>query len=140
MSAVQALFQLEQMDTDAPAIVAEFLEHRLKKVKSKATLSFFTILVEGAWGSRSQSDALITDALKEGWTLDRLDSVTRAILRASLYELQETNTPPAVIMNEYLNLARSFFDATEVSFVNGILNTITQKIRPTEPLSLKTNI
>ncbi len=128
-AAVQALFQLEQTDGEAPTVVAEFLEHRLKKMKSKAGASFFTILTEGAWESHLESDVLITEALKEGWSLDRLDSVTRAILRAALFELTKTTTPPAVIMNEYLNLTRSFFDATEVSFVNGILNTVAQKIR-----------
>lgn len=137
MAAVQALFQLEQTNAETPTIVAEFLEHRLKTMKPKANAAFFAALVEGAWESHPQSDELITESLKEGWHLDRLDSVTRAILRAALYELRATTTPPAVIMNEYLNVTRSFFDTTEISFVNGILNAVAQKIRPNDSLASK---
>ncbi len=56
--------------------------------------------------------------------------MTRAILRASLYELLSTQTPSAVIIDEYINITRVFFDDAEVSFVNGILNTLAKKIRP----------
>lgn len=134
LAAVQALFQIEQTEASASAVVLEFLEHRLKQRKKQINTSFFCKLVEGAWKDHLKSDELIAGALKEGWELDRLESVSRAILRAALYEITETKTPTAVIINEYLNLTKSFFDDTEVAFVNGVLNTISQKIRP------KTNI
>jgi len=130
MAAVQALFQLEQTDASVSAVVNEFLLHRLREAKPAANTSFFRKLVEGAWAAHDRHDDIITGALKEGWELNRLESVTRAILRAALYELLETETPSAVIINEYLNLGHSFFDETEVSFINGVLNTVAKKVRP----------
>lgn len=133
LAAIQALFQIEQGGESASSIVLEFLAHRLKDTESgvsKFDTSFFTKLVEGAWRNHEQSDEMIGGALKPGWVLNRIEPVTRAILRAALYELLETQTPSAVIIDEYLDITRVFFNDTEVSFVNGILNTIAKKIRP----------
>lgn len=129
LAAVQALFQIEQTEATASTVILEFLEHRLKQMKPKVDSTFFSKLVEGAWRAHARSDEIIIGALKPGWSLDRLESVTRAILRAALYEITETQTPTPVIIDEYLNLTHAFFDDTEVAFVNGVLNTVSQKIR-----------
>jgi transcription antitermination protein NusB len=129
LAAVQALFQIEQTEASASAVIMEFLEHRLKTRKKQVNTSFFCKLVEGAWREHLTNDELISGALKEGWELGRLESVSRAILRAALFEITDTKTPTAIIINEYLNLTKSFFDDTEVAFVNGVLNTLSQKIR-----------
>lgn len=138
LAAVQALFQIEQTQAAASTVVLEFLEHRLKQMKPKVDSTFFSKLVEGAWRVHNHSDEIITGALRSGWTLDRLESVTRAILRAALYEITETQTPVPVIIDEYLNITHAFFDDAEVAFVNGVLNTVSQKIRPFEPLKTNT--
>ena len=133
LASIQALFQIEQTGNSASSVVLEFLTHRLKDAESgvsKFDISFFRKLVEGAWKDHEQSDEIISGALKTGWTLDRIEPVTRAILRAAIYELLATQTPSAVVIDEYLNITHVFFNETEVSFVNGILNTIAKKIRP----------
>lgn len=132
LASVQALFQIEQSGELASLVTLEFLAHRMKDAESgvcKFDTSFFRKLVEGAWKNHEQADEMIKGTLKAGWTLDRIEPVTRAILRASLYELVSTQTPSAVIIDEYLNITHSFFDDTEVSFVNGMLNTLAHKIR-----------
>jgi len=131
-AAVQALFQIEQTDASASAVVLEFLELRLKQKEKrvqKVDTTFFAKLVEGAWRNHQKNDEILSGALKEGWSIDRIESVSRAIFRAALYELTETKTPPAVIIDEYLNITRNFFDDSEVAFVNGALNAIAQKVR-----------
>jgi N utilization substance protein B len=133
LAAVQALFQIEQTGSSANEVILEFLTLRLNNKEDqplKSNTSFFRKLVEGAWKNHDQSDAMIQGSLKEGWNLDRIEPVTRAILRAALYEVCDTKTPTAVIIDEYLNITHDFFDKTEVSFVNGILNSISQKVRP----------
>jgi N utilization substance protein B len=131
--AVQALFQIEQTKESASAVVLEFMTHRLKEGEtrvSKSTTSFFTKLVEGTWKTHEKSDEMIRATLKPGWTLERIEPVTRAILRAALYEVLESQTPAAVIMDEYLTITHRFFDEKEVAFVNGVLNAIARKVRP----------
>ncbi len=132
LAAVQALFQLEQTGAAPAEVVAEFLSFRLKETPKSIETTFFSKLVVGAWVSHQKIDDMVAGALKPGWTIDRLESVTRALLRASLYEIINTKTPTAAIINEYVNLTRSFFDESEVSFVNGVLNTLAHKIRGQE--------
>lgn len=135
LASVQALFQIEQSGHSASSVVLEFLAHRLKDQESgvsKFDTSFFTKLVEGAWADHERSDDMIKGALKAGWTLERIEPVTRAILRASLHEFLVTQTPSAVIIDEYLNITHAFFDDTEVAFVNGMLNTLSQHIRSSD--------
>lgn len=132
LASIQALFQIEQSGNSPSSVILEFLTHRLKDAESgvaRFDTTFFTKLVEGAWNHHERSDEMIRGALKLGWALERIEPVTRAILRASLYELIETKTPSAVIINEYLNITHVFFDDTEVSFVNGLLNTIAQRVK-----------
>ncbi|MBY0293021.1 MAG: transcription antitermination factor NusB [Alphaproteobacteria bacterium] len=132
LAAVQALFQIEQSQASSSSVVLEFLNHRLKdptENRVKIDTTFFSKLTEGAWTLHQRSDEVIEGALKTGWSLDRIESVTRAILRAALYEILETQTDSSVIIDEYLNITRKFFDDREVAFVNGILNTIATKIR-----------
>lgn len=141
LASIQALFQIEQSGNPPSSVVLEFLTHRLKDAESgvsKFDSAFFTKLVEGAWEEHEKSDEMIKEALKSGWVLERIEPVTRAILRASLYELSMTHTPSAVILDEYINITRVFFNDTEVSFVNGILNTLAKRIRPSAD-SLKTS-
>lgn len=133
LASIQALFQIEQSANTASSVVLEFLNHRLKDAESgisKFDTSFFKKLVEGTWKDHEQFDEMIKGSLKSGWTLDRIEPVTRAILRAALFELLTTQTPSAVIIDEYINITHVFFNETEVSFVNGILNTLAKKIRP----------
>lgn len=133
LAAVQALFQIEQTGGPASSVIMEFLTHRLKDDESglsKTDTTFFSKLTEGAWKTHLQSDEIVCGALKTGWSLDRIESVTRAIFRAALFELLETSTPSSVVMDEYLNITRNFFGEEEVAFVNGVLNTVSKKVRP----------
>ncbi|MBY0500383.1 MAG: transcription antitermination factor NusB [Alphaproteobacteria bacterium] len=132
LAAVQALFQIEQSGSSSTTVIFEFINHRFGKEegRKKTDRTFFAKLTEGAWNIHGHSDEVICGALKKGWSIDRIEPVTRAILRAALYEITETQTPSAVIINEYLNITHCFFDEPEVAFVNGILNTLAKKIRP----------
>lgn len=135
LAAIQALFQIEQSDSEATSVTLEFIQHRFGKEegRKKIDTTFFTKLTEGAWDTHGRNDEIICGALKKGWSIDRIEPVTRAVLRAALYELTETQTPSAVIIDEYLNITHCFFDEPEVAFVNGILNTLTKKIRASSP-------
>jgi N utilization substance protein B len=131
LAAVQALFQIEQSGSSATTVTLEFINHRFDKIeeRKKTDTTFFAKLAEGAWNIHRRNDEIISGALKKGWSIDRIEPVTRAVLRAALYELTETQTPSAVIIDEYLNVTHCFFDEPEVAFVNGILNTLAKKIR-----------
>jgi len=78
-------------------------------------------LVLGTLEHSDESDALIAPLL-QGWTLDRLPTIDRLVLRMSVYELTyHRETPRAVVLNEAVELAKKFSTDDSGRYVNGVL-------------------
>jgi N utilization substance protein B len=58
----------------------------------------------------------------ENWRLERMAILDRAILRLAMHELRSSDTPPKVVINEAVDLAKKFSSAESGAFVNGILD------------------
>jgi N utilization substance protein B len=83
--------------------------------------AFVRDLVLGTLEHAEQSDAVIAPLL-QGWTLERLPTLDRLLLRMSVYELRFcTDTPRAVVINEAVELAKKFSTEDSGRFVNGVL-------------------
>jgi transcription antitermination protein NusB len=112
------------------AVVREFQEHRFNadlegEPLAQADEIFFAELSRGVVGSQRQIDAAIRERLAAGWKLERLDATVRAILRCATFELRfREDVPREVVINEYLEIAKSFFGGVEAGFVNGVLDSI----------------
>lgn len=84
----------------------------------------------GAWEHRAEADALVAQ-YAEGWALDRIARVDLSILRLALYELLHTDTPPAVAINEAVELAHRYGTEDSGRFINGILGRIyRERVQP----------
>ena len=71
------------------------------------------------------------DEYAQGWTVDRLPNVDRAILRVAVWELiAQPDVPPAVVMDEAVELAKEYSTEKSSSFVNGVLDSIANQVRP----------
>jgi len=66
----------------------------------------------------------------ENWRLERMPVVDRNILRMAIYEMKEMGTPPAVVIDEALELARRFTEEEAVPFINGVLDAIRKLLVP----------
>ena len=126
--ALQMLFQWEVGDHTVEHVVSTFLAS--KKLDADVE-SFARGLFEGAV---REVDAL-DDALRERaehWRPERMAAVDRNVIRLALYELlHHPHTPPAVVINEALEIARRFSGKDSVEFVNGVLDGI-RKTLPVE--------
>ena len=58
------------------------------------------------------------------WPVDKLNKVDLAILRLAIFELTKTKTPPKVVIDEAVELAKRYGSDSSSSFVNGVLGTI----------------
>jgi N utilization substance protein B len=82
--------------------------------------------VKGTSKNQKKIDNLISLNLKN-WKLSRIESLVRSILRISIYELlYETNVPKKVIFNEYIEIAKFFFDGEESSLINAVLDAVSK--------------
>ena len=130
LAAVQALYQQQMEDTPLVKLLDEFHQHRLGKAIDEdqfadAETEFFDDLVRGVDARRAEIDAMVTGKLADGWTLARLDKTMLQILRAGAYELiARADVPTASAIDEYVDVAKAFFDDREAKFVNGILDAI----------------
>jgi transcription antitermination protein NusB len=81
-------------------------------------------LVEGVHGARERIDAILSD-YAEGWTLDRMPDVDRAILRLAVYELLwRGDVPDPVVIDEAVELAKTLSTDESPRFVNGVLGRV----------------
>jgi transcription antitermination protein NusB len=130
LAAVQALYQMETAGAGVEAVVREFRDHRFDsdlegEPLARADEPFFAALARGVVDNQRGIDAAISQRLAAGWRLERLDATVRAILRCAAFELRfRKDVPREVAINEYLEIAKSFFGAAEAGFVNGVLDTI----------------
>jgi N utilization substance protein B len=135
LAAVQALYQMEVSSAGAEAVIREFAEHRFDRDIEDMTLAgadeaFFADLVRGVVANQREVDAAIARRLAQNWRLERIDATVRAILRGGAYELaHRSDVPTEVVIDEYVELAKSFFDGPEPGFVNGALDGVAQDVR-----------
>ncbi|MFM8377232.1 MAG: transcription antitermination factor NusB [Phenylobacterium sp.] len=140
LAAVQALYQMEVSGAGVEAVVREFSEHRFDRTPgggdgegaplAAADETFFAELVRGVVEHQRGIDPAIARRLAQGWRLERLDATVRAILRAGAFELtHRTDVPVEVVINEYVDLARSFFEGPEPGFVNAALDGLARDVR-----------
>ena len=138
LAAVQALYQIEIAGADPEDVIVEFARHRFGDVAEgslpfEADRGLFAELVRGACSRRAEVDALISDALTNGWTLNRLELLLAAVLRAGAFELLGRHEVPArVVIDEYVEVARAFFGRGEPGLANAVLDRLAHDLRAAE--------
>lgn len=133
LAAVQALYQMETSGASAADVGEDIRAGRLPRaeepLEAEPDLALFTALIETAVEKQDAIDVSIARRLV-GWKLERIDSVARAILRAGVAELwARKDTPTAVVIDEYVEIAKAFFDGPEPGFVNAALDACAANLR-----------
>jgi N utilization substance protein B len=139
LAAVQALYQMVVSGASTADVIADFTAGKLPReteasyTDSVGDPELFRLLVEKAVDRQATYDRAIARHLSKGWRLERIDAVARAILRTGAAELeQRTDIPVAVVINEYVEIAKAFFDGPEPGFVNAALDAAARDLRQTE--------
>ena len=130
LAAVQALYQMELAGTGAEEVAEEFVAHRFEEESDQ---DFFRAIVAGVPQHQEEIDKAIAGCLAQNWTLARVDSILRAILRAGGFELvARRDVPGKVVIDEYVAIAGDFFSGDEPGFVNAALDRMARRKRAQE--------
>lgn len=135
LCAVQALYQMDMAATPLDDVIEEFVEHRLgQQIEDvdifEADKSHFEDIVRGVVREQRELDNQVNGALAKGWSLARIDSTLRALLRCGTYELRRCkDVPLKVVINEYVDIAHAFFEGDEPGVVNAVLDRLGREIR-----------
>jgi transcription antitermination protein NusB len=118
--ALQVLYQDDLNPRSNPAVADQMIEDQLGDPE---VVEFARGLVAGVRRNRAEIDRAIGGAAAN-WSLERMAATDRAVLRIGTYEMVFAGLPPAVAIDEAIELARRFGTAQSAQFVNGILDAI----------------
>jgi N utilization substance protein B len=121
--ALQLLFWRDHNPTAPREVVERFVRERLR---DPSVEPYSLELFDGVAGEQAVIDARLTEAA-ENWRLTRMATVDRNVLRVGAFELLfRPETPPAVVINEAVELARRYGAKDSPAFVNGVLDRVNQ--------------
>jgi N utilization substance protein B len=126
--ALQVLYQWDMTKQPVTQAIASFYDNLYsdeteEEEHQPGRDEFMEELVKGTSEMAADIDHRISSK-SENWRLERMPTVDRNILRMAIYEMSRQETPPAVVIDEALELARQFSGEESVSFINGILDAV----------------
>lgn len=134
--AVQALFQMEASGQQVETVTREFEDHRLGATYGEGEMTegdvdTFRGLMEKAVNDQALIDQMTDRALVAKWPIARIDPTWRALFRAAGAELTLQQTPPKVVISEFVGIAEAFSaDGKEPKFVNAVLDHMAREAQP----------
>ena len=135
LAAVQALYQMELAGEGVETVITEFSNHRFDadiegEALAEADEAWFADIVRGVIAGQKDIDASVKARLASNWRLERLDATLRALLRCGAWELtHKTEVPKEIVIDEYVELAKAFFDEGDAKFVNAALDGVARDVR-----------
>lgn len=113
--------------------LAQFSAHHLgREIEGEQYLpadpDFFRQIVTGVIRNQLDIDPTVDNALQKGWPVARIDATLRAILRAATFELlRRKDIPSSVVISEYVDIAKAFYEEDASGMVNGVLDAIARQ-------------
>ena len=134
--AVQALYQLEAGGETVDRVIGEFEDYRFGEKfddyeMAEGDVALFRLLMETAVNHQARIDQMTDRALVAKWPIARIDPTLRALFRAAGAELLDGDSPPKVVIVEFVDVARAFFpEGDEPKFANAVLDHIAREAKP----------
>ncbi len=136
LAAVQTLYSMDITGVTAAQALDEFRRRQDDEPPgglAEPDGALVALLVQGATAEAALLDEMIGHSLSRDWTVDRLEAVLRAVMRAGAYEIKARPTTPArVAISEYVDVAHAFYAGSEPGLVNAVLDRIARVLRPEE--------
>jgi len=145
LAAVQALYEVDLSQSNVDDVVINFLKTRWNtpqeegdELQTESPLAapdkqLFTDVLRGVHKRQSELEDIVSGALSQEWTIERLEDIVRLILLAGVYELYiRLDIPPRVIITQYVDVAHAFFEGPEAKFINGVLDRVAKTLRSEE--------
>ena len=134
LAAVQALYQMDVGRQTLEDTLSQFSAHMLgREVEGDqylpADADFFKQIVTGVIRSQLDIDPTIDKALSNDWPVGRIDATLRAILRAAAFELlRRRDIPAGVVITEYVDIAKAFYEDDAPGMVHAVLDAIARQV------------
>ena len=128
MAALQLLYQREVGGVEGPRFDRAVGFYWREHPAADGPRQFADRLLRGTLDALERIDPLIESAA-DNWRLSRMAVIDRLVLRLAVYELLTAETPAAVVIDEAIELARTFSDEPSPRFVNGVLDAVRHRLQ-----------
>jgi N utilization substance protein B len=128
--ALQMLYEWEMGGLDLGEVLSSFWQIHSEPLDERSR-EFAEQLVQGTARDLERIDPLIVEQTRH-WRIERMPVIDRLILRMGIHEMLQPDTPTPVVIDEALELARTFSTEEAVKFVNGILDAVGRRVRSTD--------
>jgi transcription antitermination protein NusB len=148
LAAVQALYDAGITGDSIDVLLKDFIDHGIgsraivtdEEDESETEVALaapdpllLAAILRGSLAQAAQLDEVIGNALSGDWSIERLEQVLHAILRAAAFELVNMpDTPVRVVISEYVDIAGAFYSGPEPGLVNAVLDRIARVVRASE--------
>lgn len=138
LAAVQGLYQMDLTGKGVLEVLAEFerfwIGQEIEGDQYKpAERGLFRTIVQGVLEHQIELDRAADRILSDGWPLQRVEALLRAVLRAGAFELTYArDVPVKVVVSEYVDIASAFLDKEEVGMANAVLDKLAREKRASE--------
>lgn len=123
--AFKLVYEMEIQKEKAEEQFEIFLENN--DVTDKKVIEYLRDITEGIVKNENQINSLITNNLRENWSLNRISKINISLIKIAIYEMIYKNLPYKVAINEVVELAKKYADDSAPVFINGILASVVKE-------------
>ena len=123
--AFKLMYEIEIQKEISDSLINNFIDSN--SITDNEAIEYLKDIVYGIESHKEEIEPLISQNLKENWTLSRISKINLSLLKIAIYEMLYKDLPYKVAINEVIELAKKYADDSSPIFINGILASIVKQ-------------
>lgn len=123
--AFKLMYEIEIQKEISDSLINNFIDSN--SITDNEAIEYLKDIVYGIESHKEEIEPLISQNLKENWTLSRISKINLSLLKIAIYEMLYKNLPYKVAINEVIELAKKYADDSSPIFINGILASVVKQ-------------
>ena len=123
--AFKLMYEIEIQKEVSDSLINNFIDSN--SITDNEAIEYLKDIVYGIESHKEEIEPLISQNLKENWTLSRISKINLSLLKIAIYEMLYKDLPYKVAINEVIELAKKYADDSSPIFINGILASVVKQ-------------
>jgi len=123
--AFKLVYEIEIQKENEEGQLELFIENN--EITNEKVIEYLKDIKEGIKENQEEINSLITNNLKDNWSLNRISKINLSLIKIAIYEMVYKNLPYKVAINEVVELAKKYADDSAPVFINGILASVVKE-------------
>ena len=123
--AFKLMYEIEIQKEISDSLINNFIDSN--SITDNEAIEYLKDIVYGIESHKEEIEPLISQNLKENWTLSRISKINLSLLKIAIYEMLYKDLPYKVAINEVIELAKKYADDSSPIFINGVLASVVKQ-------------